>query len=327
MFKLTDKTANIRTNIEYLFAKTAAMFEWDGLPESLPAIELERMLQHGGFAFVAEVDGEIYAFTGGLGGQVDVYNRPTEIIVANPALSLFRTMSLERDGVLIRNDSSLLGLKPIFERYSALLEENTISLNIASIQTRMRNILGATDDRSKASAERYLEQVEAGSLAVIAESALFEGVKNHGSPAQHGSLTSLIEYNQYIKAQLFEEIGVNVGHNMKRERLNEAEVALTEDALFPFVDNMMSERLKAADALNERFGLNVRVDYGSIWHDKDAKRVDDIVEPVEPVEPFGDVESFDDVEAIEAIEENEVNEAIEAIEAIEETERSEDDET
>jgi len=278
MFNPKERKFNVDLNINYLFSKTNSMFEWENLPESIPSFELERILQKSGYAFITEVDGKLYALTGGLGGELDVYGNPTEIIISNPALKFYKTLSLERDGVLISNDSFKLGLLPIFSKFSYYLEENLLSMYLTGVQSRMRNIIGATDDKTKKSAELYIERIYEGELAVIGESALFEGVKNHGASIQQGMMNQLIEYHQYIKANLYEEIGLSIAHNMKRERLNVAEVNLAEDSLFPFVDNMMHNRLKGSEEINEFFGLQISVGYGSTWSRKDKARVDGIVE-------------------------------------------------
>ena len=53
---------------------------------------------------------------------------------------------------------------------------------------------------------------------------------------------------------------------MKREALSGQEVALNDDALMPLIDDMLKQRRAMCDELNEMFGLNVSVDYGSTWH-------------------------------------------------------------
>ena len=81
------KAKNVITQNNYMLAKTVSMFEWENLPETIPYKELEKLLQVNGFAFITKVNGELYAFSGGLGGVPDVYGNPTQIIISNPALN------------------------------------------------------------------------------------------------------------------------------------------------------------------------------------------------------------------------------------------------
>ena len=69
-----NKASNILNQNNYMLAKTLSMFEWENLPETIPYKEIERLLQTKGYAFVTKVNGELYAFTGGLGGEPDVYS-------------------------------------------------------------------------------------------------------------------------------------------------------------------------------------------------------------------------------------------------------------
>ena len=86
----------------------------------------------------------------------------------------------------------------------------------------------------------------------------------------------MIEYHQYIKSEMFNEVGLSSNFNMKRERLISSEVDLAEDSLFSLVYNMMENRISGIAAMNETFGLNITVDFGSVWALKNKKLVDGI---------------------------------------------------
>ena len=131
MYDYKAKKANIAQMNGYMLAKTLSMFEYDKLPDSLPQVEIERMLQTTGYAFVTEVEGVLYAFTGGLGGVPDVYGQPTQIVISNPALGFNKTLSLKDDGVLFINDSLRIGLLPLFEKH------NTLDQKIKNMEAHM----------------------------------------------------------------------------------------------------------------------------------------------------------------------------------------------
>ena len=276
MYDYKNKTKNVTQSNSYMMAKTLSMFEWEGLPETIPYQELEKLLQVNGYAFVTEVEGELYAFTGGMGGLQDVYGNPTEITINNVALKFNKTLDLKKDGVLLRSDDLMLGLKPILTKYHTIMCENDINMVVHGYNGRISTMISASDDKTKASAEAMLTKVVAGEMAVIGETALFDGVKTHQAGRQE-PITSLIEFQQYMKASMYNEIGLNANFNMKRERLNSAEVLQNEDTIYPFVDNMMKCRLSGVEKINEMFGTEIDVDYGSVWADKKRERVDNIV--------------------------------------------------
>ncbi len=276
MYDYKNKVANVEQSNAYMLAKTLSMFEWEGLPETIPYEELEKLLQVNGYAFITEVGGELYAFTGGMGGLQDVYGNPTEITINNVALKFNKTLNLETDGVLVRSDDLKLGLRPILTKYHTIMCENDINMMLHGYLGRLTTMISASDDKTKTSAETMLEKVVDGELAIIGESAMFDGVKSHQAGRSH-PVTSLIEFQQYMKASMYNEIGLNANFNMKRERLNSAEVLQNEDTIYPFVDNMMKCRLVAVEKINEMYGTEIDVDYGSVWADKKRERVDNIV--------------------------------------------------
>ena len=273
-----NKTANVRQLNNYMYAKTLSMFEYEGLPPSIPVRELERLLQIGGYAFITTApNGKLYAFHGGLGGLPCPYGNPTEIVIANPALEFYKTLKLKTDGVLIRNDDLAMGLEPLFNKCNMLLVENDINMVLHGYSTRMQKLISASDDKTKDSANAYLKKVVEGEVSIVAENALFDGVKIHGTATDSVGVTGMVEYHQYIKSLLLGEIGLSTNFNMKKERLISAEVDQQDDSTFPYVYNMMKCRLAGVKRINEMFGTNIDVDFGSVWDLKNRKLVDDIV--------------------------------------------------
>ena len=87
-FEVTNKREAVYSYIVYMLDRVAQMFEYKGLPETIPQRELELLLMVNGFACIAQVPEKgLYAFYGGLGGVPNAYYMPTQCIVNNPALT------------------------------------------------------------------------------------------------------------------------------------------------------------------------------------------------------------------------------------------------
>lgn len=263
---LKDKDTAVNHYIDNYLTKTQSMFVYENLPDSIPQGELEHLLQVNGNCFVTKVGDVLYAFTGNAGGSLDVYYRPTQYIVANPALNLNKTYEIGKDGVLFKNDYYMNGLLPLIGKFAVLLTDSNISLNTATVLSRITMLISASDDKTKQSADLFLQKILDGDFSVIGENAFFKGVQLQTNPTANNSyLTQFVELIQYYKASLLNELGLNANYNMKRERLNRSEVALNVDALLPFVDNMLTERRNAVKAINEMFGTDITVDLSSSW--------------------------------------------------------------
>lgn len=264
--QIRDKDTAVTEFIANTLAKTQSMFEYEGLPDSIPQKELERLLQTTGNAFVTSVDGVLYALSGGKGGEPDVYGRATLYTVANPALKLNKTYDIQKDGVLIENDTNGESLLPLIGRYAVLYTDGLISLNTASILTRITMLISASDDKTKQSADEFLRKIENGEFSIIGENAFFKGVNMQTAPTTNSVyITQLIELVQYYKASMYNELGLNANYNMKRERLNLGEVSMNVDVLLPYVDNMLKERQNAVEKINAMFDTEISVKLASSW--------------------------------------------------------------
>lgn len=262
-----NKDTAVMAFIENTLAKTQAMFVYEGLPDTVPAEELERLLQTEGNAFFAEVNGDLYALQGAAGGEPDPYNRPTIYTVANPALKLNKSYKIGVDGVFVKNDTNGNSLLPIIGKFAVLYTDGIISLNTASILTRITMLISASDDKTKQSADEFLKKILDGDFSVIGENAFFKGVNMQTAATSNTQyITQLVELVQYYKANMLNELGLNANYNMKRERLNTGEVAMNVDVLLPYVDNMLHERQKALKQVNEMFGTEITVRLGSSWY-------------------------------------------------------------
>ena len=261
-----DKPRNVETLMKYMLNRSNIMFQYHNLPDSIPSREIELLLQTNGFGIFIEVEGKYYIVNGGLGGEPDVYTMPTEAVISIPALKLNKTYKINEDCIVIPNDSMYLGLLPMYAKYCTLMNENEMTMLLATVNKRIQHLLSANDDNTLESANKFLEKVFDGEIGVIGESKLFESLKvNTTSTTSQVSMKDLFEYEQYLKASLYNEIGLSANFNMKRERLSSSEVEANTDNLYPLVDDMLNSRRKGLEKVNEMFGLDIRVEFNSSW--------------------------------------------------------------
>ena len=265
-FNYIDKETNIKNNIAYMFNRTNAMFKYNNLPKTIPSKELELLLQSNGFGIFLKIDNDFYVVNGGLGGETDVYNRPTKAIVSIPSLNYNKTLDINKDCVVISNDSCNVGLLPMFKRYAFILNENMITMILANVNKRYTTLISANDDNTVASAELFLKNLFDGKQGVIAENKLFDSLKVNPNSEDGGTLKDLIEFEQYIKASLYNEIGLSANYNMKKERITKEEFTTNSDSLYPLVDDMLNSRRKALEEINSLFDLDITVDFNSSWN-------------------------------------------------------------
>lgn len=265
MIQLTDKHNLLKQFKNNQLNKSLTMFEWSNLPDTIPQVELEKMLQINGYAVIAEYQGKLYAFQAGFSGQ-DPYNQPTKAIVNNPALKNNTTYTIGEDCIVIKNDDMKQGLNDIYEYYGQRLIENQITMLMTDYNLRMPFTISSSDDQTTQSAKIYLKKIIDGSLGVIGEQKLFKALSvTPTNSKQTATFADLYGYQQFIIAQLNNTIGLATNNNMKRERLTTNEIEVNKNASYPLVDNMLKNRQQAVDEINKMFDTDISVEYSSIW--------------------------------------------------------------
>lgn len=279
---LLNKDQTINETKKGFYNKTLSMFHYENLPETMPYIELEKLLQVKGYAFITnKFDGKLYAFDGSLSGKLDPYGNYTEVIISNPFWSKSKTVVLNEDCVMINNDDMASGLDPLYQKSAVILTESDLSLMLANYNSRIQTLISANDDNTVASAKEYLDKLVDGDIGIIAESKLFDSLKVNNKTVNGLPIQPLIELQQYLKANVLSEIGLNANYNMKRERLNTSEVELNTDNLYPFIENMLNNRTKGIEKVNELFGTSIEVEFNNVWKlkqlqlENNVKAVDD----------------------------------------------------
>lgn len=262
-----DKKKTVEFYETQMLNKTSSMFKYKGIPDTIPERYLELYIQSKGVCAIAKcpTDGNYYALLGGLGGECDAYYVPKYFIGANPWLNWDYELEQNVDCVVFFNDPLRVGLLPIIDRYATLLAENELTMNVAVINNRLTNIISTYNDRQFKAGQSLVECVNNGELAVFRDNTFMPtDIKPYGSSNQR-YVTQLIELEQYLKAQLYNDLGLNFNYNMKRETLTSSEVMMNNDSLLPLVDKMLLMRKEAIEKCNNLFGWEASVEFNSSW--------------------------------------------------------------
>lgn len=260
-----EKTLNVNLEIERFLIRSTMMYQWHGLPDTIPQRQLELMLQTQGYAIIGQINGNLYACYGGLGGILDEYFRPTKAIVSIPYLRFNAEWEIGTDCVVVKNDLVRQGLLPLYAKYLTMLNETEITLMLSLINQRVQSYISASDDNTIKSAREFLEGLKDGKQGVIADNAFLESLKIVSDKAVGNNLDSITEVLHYLRGQLFNEIGLATNYNLKKERITQAEVELNTDNLYPFIDDMMSCRREGIEDCYDLFGVDWRVEFNSSW--------------------------------------------------------------
>ena len=272
--------ANFRTYFKLLTNKAMSLFKLSGT-EDLEAFDeryfMEQLILRGKVA-VAQFDDKLYALTGNWGGEPNAYYEPTQWIVANPILGSKTLKVLNKDGskdvskldgiVIALTDFDFLsenlngGLYPLIYKYSGLLADNDVSLNIAQINGRLNVVLTADSENIANQAEDVLKDLYDGKPYRVLYQDLMDKIQVNPVAAggTNNTIMSLIEAKAHLLQDFYSEIGIASNGNLKRERVNTAETELMTGCLDISIWNMLKNLKEGLDKVNELFGTSIGVE-------------------------------------------------------------------
>lgn len=264
-----NKKKIINEYMKMFFIRTNTMFEYDGLPETIPKEDYQLIKQRFGSATIGKAnDDKLYAFYGGLGGEWNEYYHPTLSIVTNPYLKFNKNYKIGVDCVVIKNDIFYNGLYNINLKYAELLTECDISIRKCLLNIRVDNVLESKDNSQDESIRKFFENVENGDFGYITSKKLMDNslMNIHNTASKTSNpLKDLIEMRNYIESCWWMEFGLNANYNMKRESLTDAETNADDMTMLPLIDQMLYEEQKGWDKVNKMFNLNVKVRLSAVW--------------------------------------------------------------
>ena len=281
---IEDKPSLIRKFFVDGLRKIITMFDYTKIPPTIPKRTLELFIL-GGCAKIFRKDGKWYCGIGGLWGVQEGNYLPPNAIVNNVGINYYKNLevvydynknevnesNIEKYCFVIPNDDLYQGLWDEIRFYAEMQTECVLTLKYILYNNRIPMTPNAPTDEIKSAFDVFYKDIVDGKIlkSVVGTSVIdgFKGLENLPFN-QHttNQLKDVIECMQYLKATFENNVGLNANYNMKRESLNDDEIALNDDNLLPTIDNMFESRKKAFELLNEVAKEEIiKFDLNSSW--------------------------------------------------------------
>ena len=272
---------------DYLLNNALSIFRYEGLPDNVSAVDLEKNLLRFGKILFTKWHDEFYIFSYSDTGKQNYLGEYTNYQVNNPYINCNEVFS-DDNAVRIFNTDTHEPLINLMGMYSELLTESYLTLNMADINSRIPFFISARDNATKASAEIFVKQIQDGKQGVIAEQPLFDSL-NINPLTDHENISQIVELNKFFYSDYFQKIGLTNLYNNVHDRISATETEFTATSIYPYVDNMKRNRDIAVEKINSMFGLSVTVEFSSSW-DYRIKNGDNLTEEdyKDPNLGFGD---------------------------------------
>lgn len=272
-----DKSRLTEYYYKMLLNRVINMFTWKNLPDTIDEQVMNFWLFVTGRVVFTEFNGKLYALNGNYGGYPNEYYLPTEFVIANPILGS-KNVKLDVDGVAMFNSDTdkyptqtmTGGLYPTLTLTANMLADCVVTISSALKNGRVQTAFLCKDDNVRTAGEKVLTKLYNGDPAVMIDDTILNcitPIKMADNTSVATILQQTVETYQFWLANFYNSIGVNANFNMKRERLNTAEVNINDSALFVNVVNMLNNRQQALEKINKMFGTNITVEISEEWKD------------------------------------------------------------
>ena len=265
--------ADVKRGCDYWFFKILnlllQMFEYENLPEYLPAREIElNLLLTGHCCFVPVNDGTVFVPLSSV-YNVDRYYQPTEMVFANPIISSSKAWKIGDDCEIIYNSSlknsiwyipSDDGLYTFIARYARQLADIEATLNIYLVNARLTAVPVTDDNNVAQSIKAFFKSLVAGKREIITDSSLIENFRNVdilNNKTADRAQDWLIARDKIFE-QMLRDIGIRL-YNPKKAQVTESELESNDQLLLISTDDMLKSRKEGLERVNDMFGLDIRV--------------------------------------------------------------------
>lgn len=276
-FKELYDVADVAEGYRYWFYKflgfCLSIFEYEGLPVSIPSRELELLLILQGYAtpfydnkgYPVAIPTNIFDF--------DKYYTPTSGTYGNaiiPTKQLYFQNNTERpqNAVLmfnndlqtnvfyLRSDGALLSL---IQRYARRMADLEASENIYTVKTRFGSAPVGSTDAVRNSIKNFINKTKMGSFDTITDDSIINCFRtvDFGNRTNE-NLMSFQTARDKIIEQFFRDIGVKMA-NQKKAQVTNNEVESDEQLLLVSLDDMLKTREQGIKDFNKFFHTSASV--------------------------------------------------------------------
>lgn len=265
--------ASVAEGFDYWFYKLLnyclGIYQYTGLPESLPGREILMNLLITGHAVIFEDKGELVTTRTEIYG-FDKYYRPIEATFGNVKIFSRKLKFGENAEIvyLTRIQGNVLtqqevdsGLLTFIKRYARLLADVESSIDIYAVNTRYTSYPVGSTDQVRQSIEAFYNSIALGRPAVITDERILEAFRNVDITGQRGrdSVNDLLIARDKLLSMFFRDIGVKFEQEQKKAQLTEDEVTADEQLLLLNVSDMLEVQREGLERVNRHFGTNIGV--------------------------------------------------------------------
>ena len=260
----------LKNNLTFLKLVLLSMFEYRGLPDTIPQRFLERYLMENGTVGIGKIKEKLYAFRCSPCGNVDAYGIGTELTGATPIGDINGVIG---QSVVMGINNSLMEADKILYWVGYILSEIDLSMQANIINARLHPTPVARDSKVKAVIDNVLNRMRKGEMeSIVSDNVLSEWDEKFDIPVVNLTNITNIDKIQYL-SRFYDDILKRFynmyGHalqtqNKAAQQTSDEVHGMDSTSLIIPLD-MLKCRQEMVKDINNIFGLNVTVEFSPTW--------------------------------------------------------------
>lgn len=243
---------------DWMLKKLFGRFEFSGVPYNWDLDYILENLFLNGFFTICDTELGVLPLQCGVTG-INVFNHPTEVIVANPVLGNFRK-TIDVDCAVVKLQYNWQGISDLLNRYSALLAMCDSSIAVNLMNSKVTFIGLASSKAQAATMQKMYDDISMGKPAVFVRGDVVNGENFFFNHVKQNFVADDIQtVKRKIINEFLTEIGINNANQEKKERLVSDEVAANNDEVFVNVQHWIDNITEGLNVANALFNLNLSV--------------------------------------------------------------------
>ena len=233
-----------------------SQFQIENMPDNWSSGYFLRNLFLNGYVCITDTSVGLVPLQTGIAGY-NVFNEPTECIIANPVLGSIRRV-IDEDCVLVKIFPDYGNFNPILDYYSFMLANCDSSIAVNTMNCKATNICECSDKATAESYKRAIDEIYSGKPGVFVKSGMASNI-TQSKVKENFVGKELLEVQKSIKNEWLTLIGVKNVNTLKRERLVTAEAESSIEADNANVDLIRANITEGLEKANTMFSLNLKL--------------------------------------------------------------------
>lgn len=247
-----------------LYLLVYSIFNFENMPDTINIDYLKDNLFRNGILNIVEKNGNVYILSGGQ-YEIDMYNFPKKVNIANPVLGSFtKTIGVDSELLYFNYVNGIFsGLEVLINRYAVLLSQCDGSLNTTLMNSRVAHVFWGNSDAEVKTMKKLYDEVSNGKPAVF--------FKKNKNPVDDNNKIDILnvkntfigkeilDVKRSIKNEFLTEIGINNANTSKRERLNSDEVNANNEECNALINLWVETMNRCFDKANRIFSTDMKV--------------------------------------------------------------------